>query len=291
MLQARNERLPEDKLQLQRFELKYRVPAQLAPSIRDFVSSYLVLDEYSAGQPDNSYHNHSLYLDSPDLQIYWDVINSNKNRFKLRVRYYNDEPDTPVFFEVKRRMNDAILKQRGPVRRAAVPLLLAGHLPEQSHLLSDRPQYLAAVQQFCRLMHDVQAVPKVHVAYRREAWVSQADNSVRVTIDRDICTAPHSSPDISTAIQDYAMPFVPDVILELKFTGRFPNWFNELVQVFHVMQCGAAKYADGVAFLGEHRLNSTWLPHETGDRVEKALRRRERRERNATDAPEDAASS
>jgi hypothetical protein len=40
-------------------------------------------------------------------------------------------------------------------------------------------------------------------------------------------------------------------VLELKFTNRFPDWFRELVRIFGLVQCGAAKYVDGVTVLGE----------------------------------------
>ena len=42
--------------------------------------------------------------------------------------------------------------------------------------------------------------------------------------------------------------------LELKFTGRFPDWFKQLVRVFGLRQCSASKYADGIAIKGEHHL-------------------------------------
>ena len=232
-----------------------------------------MLDEFSAGKPDNSYANHSIYLDSDDFHIYWDVVNSNKNRYKLRMRYYDDDPEGPVFFEIKRRVNDAILKQRCPVRRAAVPLLLAGQLPEPEHLLSNQPKHLAALQTFSRLMFDNQAVPKTHIAYRREAWVSQADNSVRVTLDRQVWGVPHLTDEITTKIESYAAAFEPDVILELKFTGRYPVWFGDLVRVFGARQCGAAKYADHVAVLGQHRITSAYAPAGNEDAVERLLRR------------------
>ncbi|HPC62377.1 MAG TPA: polyphosphate polymerase domain-containing protein [Verrucomicrobiota bacterium] len=266
--------MAEDRLQSQRFELKYRVSPTTALGIRDFVSSHLVLDEFSRGQPDNSYYNHSIYLDSDDLKLYWDVINGNINRYKLRLRYYDDNPEAPVFFEIKRRSNDSIMKRRGPVRREAVPLLLAGHLPEQHHLLSNKPQHLTALQEFSRLMHDIGATPKVHVAYLREAWVSEQDNSARVTLDRQVRTQPHFSGEITTKMTDYAEPFEPDVILELKFTNRFPTWFRELAEVFGVMQCGCAKYADGVVALGNERLQPAFSPFTQGDLVERFISRR-----------------
>jgi hypothetical protein len=46
------------------------------------------------------------------------------------------------------------------------------------------------------------------------------------------------------------------VILELKFTNRFPNWFRELVRMANVMQCGAAKYVSGVQLIGHRRLGA-----------------------------------
>jgi len=271
--------MSEDRLQATRFELKYRVHAQVALQMREFVRGYLVPDEFSADKPEYSYHNHSLYLDSDDLKLYWDVLNSNKNRYKLRIRYYDDNPESPVFFEIKRRMDNAILKKRCAVRRSVVAQLLAGQLPEEGHLFSPSPKSFDAIREFCYLKEDLRASPKTHVAYRREAWVSEADNSVRVSFDRDVCSAPSFSDELTTSLENYVMPFTPDVILELKFTGRFPNWFREMVELFGVMQLGAAKYADGVDQLGSARLNPTYFPHEHQDFLEKLLEHRTRKAR------------
>ena len=40
-------------------------------------------------------------------------------------------------------------------------------------------------------------------------------------------------------------------IAELKFTDRFPGWFNDLVQTFDCVLTGAAKYAGGIEQRGE----------------------------------------
>lgn len=243
-----------DKLQMQRFELKYLVSEPVAHAVRDFVGSYLELDENCLGKPENSYLNHSYYLDSGDLHCFWSVINGNLNRFKLRLRFYDENPTGPVFFEIKRRANDAILKQRGPVHRWAVPLLLAGQTPEPKHLMSDNPKHLAAVQRFSEMIIAHRAGLKTHVSYLREAWVSRSDNSVRVTMDRSVCISPRFVPAITTRQENPVMPWGRQVILELKFTGRFPNWFGELTRIFGIRQCGVAKYAEGVDLLGEARL-------------------------------------
>lgn len=243
--------MKQDRLQQQRLELKYIISEHKALAIRDYVRSYLDLDEYSQDQPDYSYRIHSLYLDSDRLKTYWDTINGLKNRYKLRLRYYDDQPSSPVFFEIKRRMNDAISKQRGGVHRNAVEWLLAGHLPEPRHLLSENPKELVALQRFSYLMLGIRAGPIMHVTYSREAWMSTHGNSIRVTMDRDVYCSPEFRAQLGTHLSNPVKPFGEKVILELKFTDRFPNWFRELVETFDLMRGAAAKYADGVSLVGE----------------------------------------
>ena len=89
----------------------------------------------------------------------------------------------------------------------------------------------------------------------REAWISPYDNSVRVTLDRQVYADSEPSCRLTTSMDNPALLFKNLVILELKFTNRFPDWFGDLVRVFGVMQCGAAKYADGVVALGEGYLS------------------------------------
>ncbi len=244
-----------DNLQLQRLELKYIINEATALAVRDFVSSYLQVDEFGATQPDLSYPVHSLYLDSDQLSLYWHTINGNKNRYKLRLRFYDNQPDSPVFFEIKRRMNDAIMKERGGVRRSEVDRILAGHLPDPSQLIHPTPKSLAAILHFSQLMQEHHARPKAHVAYRREAWISPQSNAVRVTMDRDVCCDPEPTARLSTGLVNPVIVFGKSVVLELKFTGRFPDWFKDLARVFGLKQCSAAKYADGIALGGERRFS------------------------------------
>jgi hypothetical protein len=242
----------DHKLQQQRFELKYLLSGEITRPIRDFVSGYLEPDDYALGRPNLSYPIHSLYLDSDDLTTHYAAVNGSKNRFKLRLRYYDDNPVTPVFFEVKTRMDNCILKRRCGVRREAVPLLVAGQLPAPEQLLSREPRHLAALQRFNWLLLQLNASPKLHIHYLREAWVSPDDNSVRVTFDRNIRAEPFFS-DKTVAEFNRPVPIFPEfVVFELKFTTRFPNWFKELVRRFDLMQFSSAKYSEGVELVGEH---------------------------------------
>ncbi len=243
--------MADDQMQLQRWELKYIIPEDVALAVRDFVRPYLELDEYGSKRPDLSYTIHNLYLDSEDLEIYWGTINGDKNRYKLRLRFYEDKPQSPIFFEIKRRMNEAILKQRGGVKRASVESVLSGQLPAVSELVSGDPRQLSAIQRFVELATHHRASPVAHVRYEREAWISPHDNSVRVTLDRNVLISPEFVTRFTEQMDDPISVFGRLVILELKFTGRFPDWFKEMVRIFHLRQGSASKYADGIARRGE----------------------------------------
>jgi hypothetical protein len=86
--------------------------------------------------------------------------------------------------------------------------------------------------------------------------MSPRDNSVRVTMDRDVSFLPDPTSDLQTEMADPLIVFDRRVVLELKFTGRFPDWWRELVRVFNLNQASAAKYADGIARYGEARLHA-----------------------------------
>ena len=269
-----------DNFQAQRYERKYFVSQSRALQIREFVRHHLVPDEYSEGQPNYSYPVHSLYLDSDQLTTYWATVCGEKSRFKLRLRFYDDNPETPVFFEVKRRMNECIIKQRAAVRKSAAAMLVGGQYPGPEHMLNQKPSNLVAVQKFCQFMHHLSARPKLHVAYMREAWVPRDNNLLRVTLDREIrgaivrkvqlttkmvepfhwrWMASHAPPEAVQRTTKMVEPFHPygdKVILELKYTHYFPEWYRDLVGLFNLVQTGAPKYSGCVIGIGEEHISA-----------------------------------
>jgi SPX domain protein involved in polyphosphate accumulation len=241
-------------LMASRFELKYLIPNEVALRVRQYVQQHLELDEFGEGQPNLSYPVHSLYLDSDDWKIYWRTVNGDKNRYKLRIRYYSDNPAVPVYFEIKRRMKDVILKQRCGVRHGALRYILAGHIPPEELIASRSAADRHALEEFIRLMLNLNARPRMHVAYDREAYVSPHNNEFRITMDRAVRAQLREDGVIVTKMDK---PFVctqnDTVILELKFTGRFPHWYRDLVQTFHCFQTGAAKFVEGtMMYAGRH---------------------------------------
>jgi SPX domain protein involved in polyphosphate accumulation len=237
-----------------------------ALAIRSYLSSYLEPDENALGKPDNSYSVHTLYLDSNQLATYRAANDGDRNRFKLRIRYYDEDPQSPVFFEIKRRINDGIVKQRARVKREAVHSLLAGESPMPEHLYKWSDRQWADLLDFWHLVERLQAAPRAHNAYLREAYVN-ADATVRVTIDRAVRIGTEFGGELGTEIMDAVEVFAGAVILELKFTERMPTWLIEMVRGFELKSSGAAKYVRGVEMLGEQRVARRRSGFEWGNAV------------------------
>ena len=93
-----------------------------------------------------------------------------KNRFKLRIRFCDEVPEHPVFFEVKSRLSDVVKKERAAVRRDRVLSILNFRSPEAGDLFAYNAESMASVEQFCRLRDVLNAEGCLFVSYLREAY-------------------------------------------------------------------------------------------------------------------------
>lgn len=242
-------------LQTSRFELKYIVGDKTALGIRDFLRSHLEPDEHAEPDQGNAYRISSLYLDTPALTLFNQTVQGMKNRFKLRIRFYDDDPNGPAFLEIKRRITDVIRKERAAIRRDGVRYLLEGGWPDASYLMDSNGSVksASALQHFCNLCDGIGAEACIYVSYIREAYVLPDSDQVRVTLDRQLFGSPYRRTDCLLLPAHGVRPEMGGVILELKFTDRFPNWMRDLVQAFNLQRRSVPKYIDCVKALGMHR--------------------------------------
>ncbi|MFT7644030.1 MAG: hypothetical protein ACI9G1_005796, partial [Pirellulaceae bacterium] len=164
--------------------------------------------------------------------------------FKLRIRFYDDEPDSPAFLEVKKRTTNVITKERCGISKQGAWDLLRGNWPSNDTLLDNREKSQMALQSFCQLRDKVAAVGAHYVSYSREAYVSQYSDHVRVTFDRELYGGYYTNGDPLRIPKKQNKISMRGVILELKFTDRFPGWMGELVRVFNLERTSVPKYVD-----------------------------------------------
>lgn len=241
------------RLQASRFELKYLIDERRARAVRDFAASYLELDEHAnPSRPHSAYTISSLYVDTPGLDLYLQTIGGLKNRFKLRIRFYNDQPHSPAFLEIKGRETDVIRKQRAAVTREGVASLLHCGAVNARHLVAENAngRSAAALERFCHLYRSIGAGPVLYVSYSREAYVSPASDQLRLTFDRHLMGSAFNRRLGLAMPSDGASPNLRGVVLEMKFTDRFPPWMRDLVETFDLERRSVAKYCYCVEALG-----------------------------------------
>jgi hypothetical protein len=158
------------------------------------------------------------------------------------MRFYDDKPDSPVFCEIKRRLNDVICKERVAIQRHSVQPFLQRRFPERTDLVCFSPKAFDSLRHFCSLRNAIQADRGILVSYLREAYVTPHDNSVRLTFDRNVTSGRFDDQLRINRHDERFQPRLAEVILELKFTDRFPFWMHDLVHEFNLQRSPMAKY-------------------------------------------------
>lgn len=166
-----------------RYEIKYLAEEQAVDAIREELLARMDADEYS---PRGGYPVLSLYYDTSDLRFYWEKIEGLKFRRKLRIRLYDDPRDcvdtTPVFVEIKQRVNRVTQK-----RRIRVPYSVARQLCDEREPIEHDERQRPFVNEVSTMIGNLDLRPVVTTGYRREAYVGRdADLGLRVTIDHRI---------------------------------------------------------------------------------------------------------
>lgn len=209
-----------------RYELKYVVHHDQATDIAEALSTYMTPDEHDGGQ----YQVTSLYFDTANYKAYWDKIDGHRNRRKLRVRIYGDQPvtlETPSFVEIKHRLDRALQK-----RRVIVPYRIATTFDQLETLVETSLEQDRAVLEEVQYLHRaLQLQPTCVVSYRRRAFESQEyDPGLRVTFDTNLQYRVHELTLLANgqASDHYFLP--PDwCIMEVKVNHRAPLWLTEVI--------------------------------------------------------------
>jgi SPX domain protein involved in polyphosphate accumulation len=225
-----------------RYELKYLIDESRAAAIVRFIRPYARLDRHCESQPNDSYPIVSLYLDTDNLQLCRQTLEGHKNRFKLRIRSYSDDLDCPDFFEIKRRANTVIIKDRVRVAPSLTASLVSGISRSSQKDESARQN----MNQFLFYMNSISAKPVVRTRYDRHAFEGIVNNKVRITFDRNLSYNVTSTPNVGLNGHGWHKLPLKSVVLEIKFTDRYPIWLNQLVKCFELRQQPVSKYATSI---------------------------------------------
>jgi hypothetical protein len=218
-----------------RHELKYLISAHDAQILKTKISHLLKPDKNSCVGA--SYKVISLYFDSPDFLCAQEKEGGYYDRFKYRLRTYNN--GGVYNLELKKKRGDACLKT---IR--ALDKETAGSLIDGSFITADKTK---GIEKFYSLRRSTLLKPAVVVRYKRTAFCGDAGR-VRITFDENLCAAAASSKALQTPVfytsDSLCVPILPSgfCILEIKYDSFFPDYLKSILALSSRPQLSVSKY-------------------------------------------------
>jgi len=231
-----------------RFELKYLFTLSQAERLKSSLAAYLVPDEHS--HHEGRYNLASLYYDSPDLRCYWEKVDGLKYRRKLRIRCYETgEPltdDTPVFVEIKQRV-DRVTQKRRAVLRYADALRLCDGREIPAHTPVERP----IIEEAHTFLWQYDMRPTSLVRYERQAFIGVAyDIGLRVTFDTAL-TSQCDHLRLHEPPRGQPMLAANWAVMEIKVNERLPYWLTQMVAAHNLQLIRISKYCRSIEVVRE----------------------------------------
>jgi SPX domain protein involved in polyphosphate accumulation len=231
-----------------RFELKYLVPTKAAEQFKQALRGYLVSDDN--GDSRGCYYVTSLYYDGADFGFYWEKVDGIKFRRKLRIRHYESAgrltADTPVFVEIKQRLNRVTQKRRVPLPyREALRLCDKRQMPDAT-LFEKDGQDGDVLDEIATMLWQYNLRPASIVRYVRQALIgTEYDIGLRVTFDTDLS---YRTDQLELHDQACGLQlFPPDwAVVEIKVNERIPYWLTELVAAHNLNLVRVSKYCRSI---------------------------------------------
>lgn len=222
-----------------RFELKYLVPIERIPVLVDALGEYVRPDPYCPDE--GGYEIHSLYFDSPGRTFFWEKIEGEKYRRKLRFRRYGDSPD--VWLEIKQRIDRTLQKRRvrWPVKRAE-QMFLSGHLDEEALRAEGDP----ILSEIVFLWRYYGLVASVATSYRRRAFFGSNESNLRVTFDSNVS---YHATDLTLVREPERAKVLIDprlAVMEIKYDESVPLWLCRIVSRFGLDMIRLSKYCTAI---------------------------------------------
>ncbi len=226
-----------------RFELKYVISLKEAERVKTVLRRFLVPDEH--GNNNGRYSLTSLYYDSPDYRCYQEKMAGIKFRRKLRLRRYETgeilSADTPVFVEIKQRVDRVTQK-----RRARLPYSDALRLLNDRQLVDHATEDSDIIKEIFIMLWEYNMRPASIVRYDRQAFIgTEYDIGLRVTFDTVLTFQAHP---LHLHEQPNGLLMLPahQVVMEVKVNERIPRWLTEMIAALNLQLTRVSKYCRSI---------------------------------------------
>lgn len=211
-----------------RYEKKYFLSRDKYEKFRGEVDKYMQVDEFGLDTINN------IYYDTETYDMIRESIEKPVYKEKIRLRGYGkiNSKDT-VYLEMKKKYKGIVYK-----RRAAMVLEDAYEAIDNGYIKNSKTQIDREINY---VLGFYRPVPKVFLAYDREALFACDGSDLRMTFDFNIRYRTH---DIDMSHGDYGTPIMAEdgVMLEIKTSAAYPFWLIKLLENCEIYPVSFSKY-------------------------------------------------
>ena len=203
-----------------RSEWKYICEGQDLEVIRNRVSALLSLDQNASK---DVYNIHSLYFDDHLNTCAFDNDAGNSERYKWRIRYYDDNRDL-IKLEKKVKKNDRCYKIVSGLSLTQYEQIMEEDYSSVYWNTEDK-----LIREFCLACMTRMFRPKVIVDYERIAYVEPISD-VRITFDMNISASLETDRFIYNDYMKFPIQERDRNVLEVKFDDILPSYLSSVLK-------------------------------------------------------------
>ena len=210
-----------------RYETKYLLTHEQYAAMLDGMAPYMKPDAHPR------YTICNIYYDTERFDLIRTSLEKPVYKEKLRMRSYGvpGSRDT-VFVEIKKKYDGVVYKRRVTMPMQDALRYLCGARK------GDGSQISREIDWFLRFY---QPVPKVFIAYDREAYAAADGGELRITFDTNLRAR---SNDVDLRLGDYGAAILADdrYLMEIKIPGTAPLWLARLLSENGIYSTSFSKY-------------------------------------------------
>ena len=209
------------------FEMKFLIGEAIARQVEAWAAEHMQRDAYADVANGGAYQTTTLYLDTPQRDVFR-RCNGHRSR-KFRLRRYGSE--STAYLERKSRKGDRVAKRRSHVPLAELTALTAQQISDDW-----------SGAWFRQSVTTQSLLPACRLTYDRTAFVRLAEDwPLRLTLDRRIRGLGTDAWDLTPLDGGHAI-LPGQVICEFKFRVAMPALFKQVITSLQLEAGSVSKY-------------------------------------------------
>lgn len=233
-----------------KFLLDYPTYARLLP----FVEQFATPDIHSNKR--GTYIINSLYFDTPTNRFFWEKIDGEKTRRKVRIRsYIESESGKPLstLLEIKKKDKWTVYKEKAHLPfREAFAVATTGSLNGLA-AKNFSPSEKKALDDVIFLYYKYNLRPVIQIAYERKPFLDRNNPKVRVTFDFNVKYRAMDFDTENAEMDCFAIsPHL--IVMEVKYSGQVPLWVSAMTQRFNLQLTTVSKYCEAMGKMQANKM-------------------------------------